>query len=194
MSEKYKEPLAMFETKKEPRKSFQTFLRNQVKIQLNSLNMIDRKAAIMIRINSTIISAIVIFSNKIQSLPNGHYIGIILIVSCFLSLLLALNASRPNTFKIFFEAGKTIKKRRISNEERVFVPGAAADMSIEDYEKTFDKIVNNQKLQVGNQVRGLHFMEKQIRNAFMHIELSYLIFMIGFFAVVTLFIHGNCNI
>ncbi|WP_205728656.1 hypothetical protein, partial [Flavobacterium sp. J27] len=65
----------LFETKKEPRKSLQTFLRNQNKMVINSFNMIDRKAAIMIRINATIISIIIVFFENVKDIKMGIYIG-----------------------------------------------------------------------------------------------------------------------
>ena len=50
-NKKTKEPLEIFDTKKEPRKALQTFLRNQNKLNVNAINVIDRKAAIMIRVS-----------------------------------------------------------------------------------------------------------------------------------------------
>lgn len=193
MKDKSEKVYDMFETKKEPRKTFQTFLRNQVKIQINSFNMIDRKAAIMIRINSTIISAVIIFYSKIQSLPFGNYIGMILIITCFFSLLFALNASRPHIFDFIFSFKRTMKKRELSLEEKIFMPGATFSTPIEEYEKAFNKIVHNQKLQIGNQIRSLHLAEKRIHDSFMHIELSYIVFILGFLSIVGLFIYNNIH-
>ena len=187
-----KESIEMFDSKKEPRKSLQTFLRNQNKLHTNSFNMIDRKAAIMIRVNSMIISAIVIFFSKVEDIPNGYYIGVILIISCFLSLMFALNASRPHTINKLYFFRKSIRKGNVKPEERIFLSGAAADLSIAQYEEAFSKIVHNQSLQIGNQVRGMQALEKDVRNSFIYIEISYLAFMIGFVSTVVLFIIAKC--
>lgn len=187
---KNKEPLEMFNSKKEPRKAFQTFLRNQNKLNVNSINAIDRKAAIMIRVNSMIISAIVIFFTRIEEVPNGFLIGTVLVISCFLSLIFALNASRPQFFLSFFFFKRVVKKRNLLPEERIFIAGAAADLSPEEYEKAFNNIVNNQTLQIGNQVRAMHVLERHIKKAFINIEVSFLAFMVGFIATVILFVLG----
>jgi len=191
-NKKTKEPLEIFDTKKEPRKALQTFLRNQNKLNVNAINVIDRKAAIMIRVNSMIISAIVIFFTRIEEVSNGYYIGVILIISCFLSLMFALNASRPQSFSKLFIFKKIAKKRKLMPEEQIFIGGASAELSTEEYEKAFKNIVNNQSLQIGNQVRAMHLLEKSIRSAFINIEISYLAFMIGFMATVILFVIGRC--
>jgi len=187
---KNKEPLEIFDSKKEPRKAFHTFLRNQNKLNVNSINAIDRKAAIMIRVNSMIISAIVIFFTRIEEVPNGFIIGTVLVISCFLSLIFALNASRPQFFQSFFFFKRVIKKRNIMPEERIFIPGAAADLSPEEYEEAFNTIVNHQKLQIGNQVRAMYMLEKHIKQAFINIEVSFLAFMFGFISTVILFVVG----
>ena len=180
-----------FDTKKEPRKSLQTYLRNQNKLYINSFNVIDRKAAIMIRVNAIIISGILIFFNSVKDVEFGNLIGIILLISCFLSLLFALNASRPHSFDALFTFKKNTKKRRLKPEETVFMSGANAHLKQDDFEKAFDKIVKSQHLQIGNQVRAMHVFEKRIRAAFVHIELAYLSFMFGFTIVVLLFVIGN---
>jgi len=188
---KINETLDIFETKKEPRKALQTFLRNQNKLQVNSINIIDKKAAIMIRVNSMIISAIMIFFTKIEVIPFGNYIGVILITACFLSLMFALNASRPNSIKQLFIFKRETAQKNIKPEERIFIAGAAADLSPDEYEEAFNKIVNNQKLQIGNQVKAMQVFEKHIKNSFIHIEISYLAFMLGFVSTVILFVIGR---
>ncbi len=187
---KPKKILEQFETKKE-RRSLHTFLRNQNKFYLNSFNLIDRKASIMIRVNSTIISAIVIFSNRISDVPFGNVIAVILILSCFLSLMFALNASRPHSLNHLFVFKRNIRKHNLQPEETIFVSGATTNLNLKEYQEAFDKIVKNQKFQIGNQVRAMHIFEKRIRNSFIYIELSYLAFMIGFIAVVIFFVFGH---
>ncbi len=188
--QKPKKILEQFETKKEKR-SLQTYLRNQSKFYLNSFNLIDRKASIMININSTIISAIIIFSSRISSVPFGNIIAVILILSCFLSLMFALNASRPHYLNNLFLFKRNIKRHNLQPEETIFVSGTTTNLNLKQYLEAFDKIVKSQKLQIGNQVRAMHICEKRIRSSFINIELSYLAFMIGFVAVVIFFVIGH---
>jgi len=48
--------IELYKTKKEPRKSFQTFLRNQNKLYVNSMNVIDRKSAILVKLNASVLT------------------------------------------------------------------------------------------------------------------------------------------
>jgi len=180
----------LFETKKEPKKSFQTFFRNQNKLHVNSFNIIDKKAAIMLRMNSTIISAVIIFYNRVEEIPNGMIIGTVLVISCFVSLMFALNASRPHVFNTLLCYAKGSNIGKWKSEERIFASGAASDLSFDEYQKAFDKVLRSQSLQIGNQVRVMHLFEKYIRKAFIHIEVSYIAFMIGFFITIVLFVVG----
>lgn len=182
--------LEQYDTLSEPRKSLSTFMRNQNKLYVNAINVIDRKAAIMIRINSTIISAFVIFFQHIQSIPYGVFIGIIMIIFSFISLMLAINASRPHLFQVLKAYTENILPKYKKTEEGMFTIGVNADISLDEYEAAFEKVVNSQSLQIGNQVRRMYLFEKQQRMAFTRIELSYLAFMAGFSIAVITFIIG----
>ncbi len=182
--------LQQYDTSSEPRKSFSTFMRNQNKFYVNAINVIDRKAAIMIRVNSTIVSAIVIFFQYIQGIQYGVIIGVVMILFSFASLMLAINASRPHLFDLIKTYEKNVRSKYSNTEEGIFTIGANADISLEEYEAAFEKLVHNQSLQIGNQVRSMYLFEKQQRKAFTRIELSYISFMIGFSITVIIFIVG----
>jgi hypothetical protein len=184
------EPRPLYYTKKEPRKAFSTYLRNQNKGFINSVNMVDRKAAIMIRVNSTIISAIIIFFDRVSDIPFGIFIGITMVVCSFTSLMFAINASRPNLFSIL-RRGKQIQDKYPNLEETLFSVGANSHVSLEEYEAAYDKLIKSQELQVGAQVRTMYLFEKQTQSAFAHIEFAYLSFMIGFSVIVIAFVLGN---
>jgi hypothetical protein len=151
--------------------------------------MIDRKAAIMIRVNSMIISAIVIFFDRVSDIPFGAFIGITMVICSFVSLMFAINASRPHFFSIL-RRSKQILNKYPDLEETIFTVGANTEVTLEEYEAAFDKLINSQELQVGTQVRTMYLFEKQTQNAFSHIELAYLSFMAGFSIAVAAFVLG----
>jgi len=183
-----KETHGLYYTKGEPRKSFSTFMRNQNKFYVNSLNIIDRKAAIMIRVNATIISGVVILFQYMQNIPYGTYIGLVMVLSSFISLMFAINASRPHFFSLDRRFKKKVASQHQQLEELIFGVGMLDHVPIEEYEAAFDKLVKNQELQIGNQVRTMYVFEKQIKNAFRHIEIAYDSFMVGFGIVVLAFV------
>ncbi|MEM1358451.1 MAG: hypothetical protein AAGF89_09640 [Bacteroidota bacterium] len=181
--------LQQFDTATEPRKSLSTFLRNQNKLYVNAINVIDRKAAIMIRVNSTIVSAILIFFQYVAEIQYGVFIGIVMIMASFSSLMLAINASRPHVFSLLRSSQK-IKREYAKPEESMFVLGAHAKISLEEYQAAFERVVNNQSLQIGNQVRTMYLFEQQQLKSFTRIELAYLAFMAGFSISVLTFLVG----
>ncbi len=181
-----------YNTKKEPRKSLSVFLRNQNKMYVNSFNMIDRKAAIMIRVNATIISGIVIFFEHVKNIQFGTFIGVTLIAFCFVSLMFAINASRPHTFSLLKHYKNKIEYKYPNLEQNIFGIGLFDKASsLQEYEEAFNKLVSSQELQVGNQVRTMYIFEKLIKRAFKQIEVAYTAFMIGFTIVVITFIIAS---
>lgn len=181
----------LYYTKKEPRKSFATFQRNQNKFYLNALNSIDRKAAIMLRVNATILSASVIFFKNISSINSGTVIGIILICFTFISLIFSVFASKPNSLGFLRRFKNDIGRKYKLPEESLFMVGMASDLSLEEYEKAYDKVLQNQELQVGNQIRAMYLLEKELKRGYTFLELAYNIFLIGFFILILVFVFGT---
>ncbi|MEL7119700.1 MAG: Pycsar system effector family protein [Bacteroidota bacterium] len=180
----------LFYTKSEPRKAFATFMRNQNKFYVNSFNIIDRKAAIMIRVNSTIISAIVVFFDYVQNIQYGTFIAVIMVLFSFFSMLFAINASRPQVFSLSKYYKTKVVKKYPEKEKNLFLLGMHHRVSLEEYEEAYDKLVKSQELQIGNQIRTMYAFEKQIFLSFNQIEIAYWSFMIGFSIVVAAFIIG----
>lgn len=173
----------LYQTKKEPKKLFHTYMRNQNRLYVNFFNMIDRKSTIMIRINSTIFSVVVVFYNHIIEVLYGNFAGYTLIITSFISLLFALGASRP--FRGFILRRN---KSRGNTAKNIFALGISPKTNLEEYEKAYDKLMRSQSLQIGNQVKIMYEFERYMRISFLRLELSYLSFLIGFAVVVIAFI------
>lgn len=187
----HEESKGLYYTKKEPKKSFATFQRNQNKLYVNSFNMIDRKAAIMIRVNATIISAVVIFFEKIKDIDFGMFIGVAMVIFSFISLLFAVNASRPHSFSIHKKYRRIIRNKYKNLKENIFFVGVHNKTSLEDYENAYSELVKSQDLQIGNQIRSQYIMEKQIGSCFIQLEISYFSFLLGFIITVIAFVWAN---
>ncbi|MEN0004687.1 MAG: Pycsar system effector family protein [Bacteroidota bacterium] len=191
--EEEEEMHGLYYTKSEPRKSFATYMRNQNKFYVNSFNVIDRKAAIMIRVNSTIISAIVVFFEYVQSIQYGTFIAVIMVFFSFISMIYAINASRPAVFTMSKYYKSKVEHKYPQKENNLFIIGMYPKISLEEYEAAYDKLVRNQELQIGNQIRTMYVFEKQVYHAFHQIEIAYWAFMIGFSIVVFAFVFGIFN-
>jgi len=178
----------LFWTKKEPRKSLSTFFRNQNKLMVNMLNMMDRKASMMIRINSTLVSGIVVFFEHISEIEGGKLIGIIIVFFSFISLVTSVFAARPPITKFSRDFKKKIGSNYPKTSKNIFMVGLTSTLKLDEYEKAYDELVNSQELQVGNQVRTHYVFESELKKGFKMLEFSYNSFLIGFILAVIIFL------
>ncbi|WP_428742640.1 hypothetical protein [Tenacibaculum sp.] len=185
------ENTGMYTTRKEPRKSFATYQRNQNKFYLNTLNLIDRKAAIMLRVNATILSASVIFFNYITSINFGVKIAAILIVTSFVSLLFSILASKPNSLSFLRRFKKDIVSKYKKKEENLFMIGMSSDKTLDEYEEAYNKVLKSQELQIGNQVRIMYLLEKEMKRGFFYLELAYSSFLVGLLILILVLFFAN---
>jgi len=188
---KIKEELGMFDTQKEPRKSFATYQRNQNKFYLSTLNLIDRKASIMLKVNATILSASVIFFNYITEINFGIRIAAILITTSFVSLIFSILASKPNSLAFYKRFKKDVVSKYKKREENLFMIGMSSGKTLEEYEKAYNKVLNSQELQIGNQVRTMFLLEKEMKRGYFYLELAYSSFLIGLLILIIVLFFAN---
>ncbi|CAM1359622.1 conserved membrane hypothetical protein [Tenacibaculum litoreum] len=186
-----KESIGLFTTKKEPRKSFATYQRNQNKFYLSTLNLIDRKAAIMLKVNATILSASVIFFNYITEINFGIKIAIILIITSFTSLIFSILASKPNSLAFYKRFKRDVVSKYKKREENLFMIGMSSGKTLEEYEKAYNKVLNSQELQIGNQVRTMFLLEKEMKRGYFYLELAYSSFLIGLLILILVLFFAN---
>jgi len=188
---KIKEELGMFDTQKEPRKSFATYQRNQNKFYLSTLNLIDRKASIMLKVNATILSASVIFFNYITEINFGIRIAAILITTSFVSLIFSILASKPNSISFYRRFKRNIVSKYKKEEENLFMVGMSSNKTLEQYEKAYSKVLKSQELQIGNQVRVMFLLEKEMKRGYFYLELAYSSFLIGLLILIIVLFFAN---
>ncbi|MET1260665.1 hypothetical protein ABV409_15060 [Flagellimonas sp. DF-77] len=181
----------LFWTKKEPRKSLATFFRNQNKLMVNMLNMMDRKAAMMIRINSTLVSGIVVFFEHLSQIQGGKIIGVIIVFFSFISLVSSIFAARPPISKFSRDFRKKIGASYPEAEKNIFMVGITSDLDLEHYERSYDALVKSQELQIGNQIRTHFVFESELRKGFKLLEFSYNSFLVGFVIAVIIFLFNQ---
>lgn len=177
-----------FGTKGEPRKSLSTFFRNQNKLDISIISILDRKVAILIRICTTIISALIVFHDYVDSnVDNGHLISIVLIVGLMITLVLSILATKPFVSKM-----KKIRTEQVhpvypNIEENIFM-GTQVQCTLEEYERAMHKLVKSQDLQLGNQIRASYIISQN--NAFKSklVDWAFNIFLCSFLAVGLIYI------
>lgn len=168
---------------------FNSFLRNQSKFYVNAFSIVDRKAAIMIRINSMIIPVLFFLSNDMDAIVFGKAIALILISTSIISLVFAVNGSRSNFFRYRMLSKQKGNARTAALKEDIFIIGWH-DISLDAYKKIYQKVADNTELQILNHAHVTYKMDEYLRKAFTQLELAYLAFMIGFVLSSIVFLAG----
>lgn len=180
----------IYDTKKEPRKSFGVYLKNQNRLIMNSISIADKKAAILIRINTAIISALIVFESYFEGkLSFNNLIVPILIIGLSISLVFAILAAKPFSYAMYKVFNKTIKKKYPNLEDNNFMLFQVPEF--EEYESSMKMVLKSQNLQIGNLTRFNYFMSKSISRNYIQLEIAYTAFLITFLVVAILHIQTN---
>ena len=179
----------IYDTKKEPRKSMGVYLKNQNRLIMNSISIADKKAAILIRINTAIISALILFESYFEGNTSfNNQIIPILIVGLSISLIFAILAAKPFSYTMY-NAFNKIKKKYPNLEENNFMLFEVPEF--DKYELSMEKVLNSQNLQIGNLTRFNYFMSKSISRNYLQLEIAYTAFLITFIIITVLYISSN---
>ena len=143
---------------------------------VTSMAIADRKAMIMIRINSLIVSIGIVFYRFIDSsLPMGWLVGLILIVGTSAALIFAVLSAKPNRRFLHKAVFDEVIPNYPNLEDRNFWP--PDDVTLEEYEKSMDLVVNDQRLQIGTQVRFAYVIEKYLAHKYKLLDVAYNLFL-----------------
>ncbi|TRX66518.1 hypothetical protein [Carboxylicivirga sp. M1479] len=188
---KKKKKKKIYDTKQEPRKALGTFFRNHFKMLINRMNMADRKAMIMVRINTAIISLLIVFNHKIDAyVDNANVISIVLLVGGGVSLVLALLTASPIGAYIhrLFKYHREMKEKYPDFKHNSFM--MMKRVGLDEYEKSMDAVVRNQDLQIGNQVRASFMLNHYAICKYQLLQWSYNLFLLSFFISIGIFLFG----
>lgn len=179
-----------YDTKKEPRKSLGVYLKNQNRLIMSSIAIADKKAAILIRINTAIISALIVFESYFEGNASfTNQIIPILIIGLSISLIFAILAAKPFSYTMYNVFNKTIKKKYPKLEENNFMLFEVPEF--DEYETSMKKVLKSQNLQIGNLTRFNYFMSKSISRNYVQLEIAYTAFLITFLIVTVLYASSN---
>jgi len=172
-----------FGTNAEPRKSLSTYLRNQNKAEISIVSILDRKAAILIRICTTLISGLVVFQGYIEeNVSHGHLISHILMAGLTITLICAILATKPAGRLLRRIYKNRIQEEHANLEENIFLL-TDANISLHDYEEAMSKVVKSQNLQLGNQIRANYVLAVNNVLKARILDVSYSIFLCTFVVI-----------
>ncbi|MFK7932444.1 MAG: Pycsar system effector family protein [Saprospiraceae bacterium] len=167
-------------------KTFDTFLKNQNKLLMSSISIADKKAAILVRLNTTLVSGLIVFESYFVSQVNFNpYLIPFLIIGLSLSLLFAILVTKPFSFTLYRTINKVIKVAYPKLEENNFF--LIDNVPFKEYEASMEKVMHSQKLQVGNLTRFNYFMSRSIAQKFILLEIAYTVFLITLIGVLVLY-------
>jgi len=183
----------MYGSVDEPRKSLGSYLRNQNKLEVSLIAIMDRKAAILIRICTSVITALIVFHDYIdKNVDNGHTVSQILTIGLLVSLVLAIFATKPFGASIRRLYKKEILPTHPKPEENNFLFYNL--VCLEDYEESMAKVIKSQNLQIGNQVRANYVLQKNNMYKAKMLDISYNIFLVTFILVAIVFSLSNFHV
>lgn len=156
---------------------------------MNSIAIADKKAAILIRINTAIISALIVFENYFEAhAAFNNQIVPVLIIGLSISLIFAILAAKPFSYIMYKVFNQTIKTKYPKLEENNFMLFEVPEF--DEYEESMKKVLKSQNLQIGNLTRFNYFMSKSISRNYMQLEIAYTAFLITILIVTVLYIYS----
>ncbi len=181
--------LGIYATDREPRKALGVYFKSQNRLIMNSIAIADRKAAILIRVNTAIVSGLIVFESYFRSSAHfNDFIIPVLIIGLSVSLFCALLAAKPFSYTMYNVFRNTVQKKYPKLEENNFMLFEDADF--DEYEASMEKVIKSQNLQLGNMTRFNYFMSKSIARNFFMLEIAYSVFMLTFAIVVILYAYS----
>ena len=173
-------------------KTLDTFLKNQNRLLMSSISIADRKAAILVRLNTALVSGLIVFEGYFDPNINlNQYIIPVLIVGLSISLLFAILVTKPFSFNLYRTLNKVIKANYPKLEENNFF--LIDKIPFDEYEESMEKVMNSQKLQIGNLTRFNYFMSRSISQKFVLLEIAYSIFLITVIGVLVLYLVSKIS-
>ena len=170
--------------KKDAARALQTYFRNNYRTHISLSALADRKSHIMIRLNSLLISILIVFFKGIISLtPAAIITGVIFLLTTLISLIFAAIAARPSVTKRV-SAETSFEKA----QKNIFFYGNYIGLELEQYEEVVESIINKPNLIYGNMIRDLYFLGKVLDKKFNLLQYSYNIFIVGLIITVISFL------
>ena len=171
-------------------RGIQTMFRTTSKNHYTLNEMVDKKANIMISVNSIILSVIIGgLWNTTNIMAMGTVVPIfIMLIASFISILFAVLSIRPDRTH-----GKFTTNEIRSKEGNLLFFGNFHDMNFRDYEWGVLEMISDQEYLYSTMIRDIYYLGKTLEKKYKHIRISLNIFMIGVSAsAISFLIYRFC--
>ncbi len=162
----------------------ETLFRNITRTHIDLSANADRKANMMISVNSILISILIsTLVGRLAAFPHLTAPTIIIIAICMVSLAFAILSSRPNVTSGF------VSREDIENKRgNLLFFGNFHNMSLEDYTYGMEKLMMDAEYLYGSMIRDVYYLGTVLEKKYKYIRYSYDVFGIGLLISVISFI------
>ena len=160
------------EKEKKSSRTVETMYRTTMANHIRLSEMADRKAGLMVSINSIIISIMTSFLvHEFATNPKLIYSTIVLVIVCLLTITFALLSTKPSV--------KHHNKKSIDKLDLLFF-GDYTSISLAEYKKAMNNMMENETHLRDSLIENIYAQGKVIDHKFRLLNISYTIFMYGF--------------
>ena len=183
---KKEEMKAMYKAKYKndnPERSIQTFYRTALRNHIKLSDIADTKANILLSVNAIIIS--LVLANLISKLDTNSYLiypTALFTVSCIVSMILSIIATRPNV-----TSGEFTKEDVEKKDVNLAFFGNFHKMKLSDYEWAINELLQDKDYVYKSLTKDLYFLGVVLQRKYKILRITYTVFMIGIILSVIAF-------
>lgn len=166
-----------------PERGIQTFYRVALRNHIKLSDIADTKANILLSVNAIIIS--LVLANLISKLDTNPYLvypTAIFTLSCVISMILSIIATRPN-----ITSGEFTKEDVANKEVNLTFFGNFHKMELKEYEWAIEELLKDKEYVYKSLTKDLYFLGKVLERKYRILRVTYTIFMIGMIVSVLAF-------
>lgn len=158
-----------------PERGIQTFYRVALRNHIKLSDIADTKANILLSVNAIIIS--LVLANLISKLDTNAYLvypTAIFTLSCVISMVLSIIATRPN-----ITSGEFTKEDVANKEVNLTFFGNFHKMKLKEFEWAIEELLKDKDYVYKSLTKDLYFLGKVLERKYRILRVTYTIFMIG---------------
>lgn len=166
-----------------PERGIQTFYRVALRNHIKLSDIADTKANILLSVNAIIIS--LVLANLISKLDNNDYLiypTAIFVLSCVISMILSIIATRPNV-----TSGEFTKEDVKNRDVNLTFFGNFHKMKLDDFEWAISELLKDKKYVYKSLTKDLYFLGIVLERKYRILRITYTVFMVGIIVSVITF-------
>ncbi len=167
-----------------PDRGVETMWRNTMRTHVSFSSMADNKAHIMISVNTLLLTAVVAFLIKNLSLyPQLIIPTALLTIVSLVSLIYAVLVTRPN-----ITSGTFTNEDVLNKKVNLLFFGNFYKMNLESFNWGMNELMNDKEFLYESMIKDYYFLGQVLGKKYLHLRMSYNIFMFGLILTVLAFI------